>query len=213
MVGWLLVAVGLAIALVAAAVLFRFSGWLLPWLKGTLGLAVVLAGLLVMAVGWTVLQWQPVSPGQPLYRLSVLSEANGAWRIEMRGGETLLREEEVRGELLEVTGRLLVLEAPLGDGGALLLYRGDSIRGYGPEARPSLQFNPRASAWYSHWIDIWNLDRRLALPMIRAESLYPLWVPMVDGAVFEVVLQGNQIVPIAANDAAEQALEELEERE
>lgn len=210
MLGWVLVAVGLAIALAAGLLLFRFSGWFLPWLKGTLGLTVVLLGVLVMAAGWSALQWQGVSPDRPLYRLSIASEGDNGWRIGLRDEGELLHERSVRGDLLELRGRLLILDVPLGGRAPSLLYRTDSIRGFDPDSRTPIQFNTGSSEMASEWFDLWRWDRAVPLPGVRAESLYPLWVPMIDGAVFEVVLQGNQIVSIPANSAAEQALERKE---
>ena len=195
MVGWMLIAAGAGL-------------WFLPWLKGTLGLAMAMAGLLVMGAGWSVLQWPDVSPDRPLYRLTVTQEGEGAWRIELRDGETLRREQRVQGDVLEITGRLLVLEGP--GVGALQLYRTDSIRGFDSGMQSPLRFRAGQAARIAHWIDIWHWDRMLALPMVRAEALYPLWVPMVAGAVFEVILQGNQIVPVPVNEAADQALQERE---
>lgn len=206
MPGWILVATGLVVALAAAMVLSRLSGWFLPWLKGTLGLLVVLAGLFVMAVGWSTLQWQGVSPDRPLYRLSIESEGDQAWRVELRSEERLLRNQVVRGDLLEITGRLLVLDTPLGGTIPSHLYRTDSVRGHDSTARSLVEFRAEKPSRGRDWIDIWQWDRLLPLPLIRAELLYPLWVPIVEGAVFEVVLQGNQIVPVPANSAAEEAL-------
>ena len=209
MLGWGLVAFGLVIALIATIILLRDTRWFFPWLKGSLGVIVVLAGLLIVMTGRSSLQWQAVSPDGPLYHLSVDSESEGAWRIELRGeGETLLLDRVVQGDLLEVTGRLLVLEVPLGGRAPSLFYQTDSVRGHDSGTGTLVQFRPGKSGRGTDWIDIWHWDRRLLLPLIRAELLYPLWIPMVEGAVFEVVLQGNQIVPIPANSAAEEALQQ-----
>ena len=207
MAAWVLVAAGLATALAAAVVLFRLSGWFLPWLKGTLGLVVVLAGLFVAALGWSTLQWHAVAPERSLYRLSIASNGEGAWRVELHGEGVLSDERVVQGDRLEITGRLLVLEAPLSGSKPAFLYRTDSIRGFDPDAQTPIQFNAGVARRGADWVDPWRWDRTVPLPLVRAETLYPLWVPMVDGAVFEVVMQGNQIVPIAANSAAEQALQ------
>ena len=207
MLGWVLVAAGLAVSLVAALILLRFRGWFIAWLKGTLGLTAVLVGVLVMAVGWSVLQWQRVPSDGPLHRLSISSAGGNNWRIELRDGETRVLERMVRGDLVELSGRLLVVEAPLGGSTPVLLYRTDSIRGFDPDSVSPIEFNARGATRAGDWIDVWQWERTVPLPLVRAESLYPLWVPTVDGAVFEVILQGNQIVPVPVNAAAEQALE------
>lgn len=210
MLGWALIATGILVALGAAVVLYRFPGWFLPWLRGTLGLLVVLVGVLVMAIGWSTLQWQRVSADSALYSLSVDALEEGTWWVELRREGEMIREQELGGRLLELSGRLLVLEVPFVGGEQSLLYQTDTIRGHDPESMEPVQFLAGPSRRSGEWMDLWWLDRRLPLPMVRAERLYPLVMPMADGARFKVILQGNQIVPIPDNPAAEGALERME---
>lgn len=210
MLGWALIATGIVVALGATVVLYRFPGWFLPWLKGTLGLLVVLVGVLVMAIGWSTLQWQRVSADRALYSLSVDELEEGTWWIELERGGDMIHEQEVSGGLLEISGRLLVLEVPFVGGEQSVLYQTGTIRGHDPESLDPVQFRAGPSRSSEEWVDLWWLDRRFPLPMVRAERLYPLVAPMADGARFRVVLQGNQIVPIPDNSPAEAALERME---
>lgn len=210
MIGWPLIAAGSVVALGAVFGLYRFSGWFLPWLCGTLGITVCLAGVLTAAVGWNSLHWERVSGQGPLYTLGIDAQGDGTWRVELRTEGELIRDRVVRGKLLEISGRLLLLDVPFPGAEPSMLYRTHIIRGHDPDSREPVRFRPTETRASGGWVDLWWWDRHLPLPLIRAELLYPLRVPMVEAALFDVVLQGNQIVPIPANKAAEEAMERME---
>ena len=203
-----LIGAGLAVVLLSATLLLVYRGWFLPWLRGSLGLMAVAAGLAVVVTGWSALHWQPVSAQDPLYSLAISREGAQHWRVTQRGGSG--RELRVSGDLLEVRGRLLVLEIPVPGFGHRMLYRTDGLLGRASDAAEPIDVSEHE--WFAGpaWNDAWRWDRALGLPFVRSQVLFPVFLPLIDGAVFDVVLSGHQLEAVPANRPARKALESRE---
>lgn len=206
MTGWMFIGVGLIVTLTAAALLIRYPAWFWPWLRGTVALAALSTGVLGMVTGWTVLQWQEVSLGEPLQSLAISRGGNKTWQISVRSAERG-RSLRINGDLLEVRGRLLVLETPIKGLGAVMRYHLDGLTGRMTGTDTPLQYRGNSANDWNGWGDAWEWDRTLSLPLVRAESLFPAYLPLVDGASFDIVLQGHQLEAVPANEVAERALE------
>lgn len=208
--GWILLGLGLAVALAAAGLLIRNRGWFWPWLRGMLGLTVIAAGGLVALTGWALLTWQPLSANEPLYRLTMSQGADDAsWRITQQYGQADERTHQVKGDYLELGGRLLVVDLSVAGLGSSMFYRAEALRGHPESAEAPVRFRSRTGERnLQGWLDPWHWDRSLPLPLIRAESAFPLLLPMADGAVFDIILQGHQLEAMPLNGVAEQVLED-----
>ncbi len=206
---WALMGVGLVL-LLAALLFFRRPTWLRDWLKGTLGLALVGLGVLVLALGWNLRSWESVSAEDPIDTVSISQVGEQQWQITLQSRNAGPLSHQVMGELLEIDGRILALEPPLEWLGVPLVFqRKDPVgryldRGDAAVESESVGLQSRLG------IDPWRWSQWLPLPGLRAERAVPLYLPLADEAEFDIHLRGHQLEAEPRNEVAERALEDWE---
>ncbi|TNE77257.1 MAG: multidrug transporter, partial [Gammaproteobacteria bacterium] len=57
------------------------------------------------------------------------------------------------------------------------------------------------------WLDLWDLDQEFDLPFVEGVYGNATFMPMRDGAVFEVRLSSSGLVAVPMNEAARQAVQ------
>lgn len=204
---WALMGAGLVL-LLAALLFFRHPTWIRDWLKGSLGLGLIALALLVLALGWNLRSWEAVAADDPIETVSVSRVGEQQWQITLESGNAGPLSHQIMGELLEIDGRILALEAPLEWLGVPLLFqrndpagryldRGDAALDPGNgQSRPGVGIDP------------WQWSRWVPIPGLRAERAVPVYLPLGDEAVFDIHLRGHQLEAAPRNEVAEELLED-----
>lgn len=208
--GGIAVGVGLlACALFYVAFKLLKGSWLLGWLRGSLGLSVLAASLVMAVLAWDISTYAPFNnvggvatvsfskQGEQQYRASVVA-VNGAeslvelqgelWRIDLRG---LHWSEALEGVGLEsgyrlsaIVGRYLSLEQ---------------------EQQSDRVVHPLLVSRYG--IDGWRLfERSGSSSLVAAELEESAYFPMVDNGIYKVGINSGKLDVIAVNEPAKNAM-------
>ena len=204
---WVLMGAGLVL-LLAALLFFRRPTWLRDWLKGSLGLLVLVLGLAVVMLGWNLRSWEAVSGDEPVETVAISLVGEEQWQITLQSGNAGPLSHQVMGELLEIDGRILALEAPLEWLGVPLVFqREDPVGRYLERGDSAVAFEDSESRSV-RGPDVWNWGRSLKMPGLRAERAVPVYLPLGDEAVFDIYLRGHQLEAEPLNDVAERLMED-----
>lgn len=192
---WSLLGASLVLALAGAVVLLRHR-WLRGWLIGSAGLALWgAAGVLV----WAVLLLQPLPravDGQPLATVSIRAEGPQQYQLSVALPNGDVHDYALRGDLWQLDLQWLQwrsLLAWLGPAG----YRLQEVSGrylvLEQDRAQAEVHNPVANRWQP-------------LQWLTHEQLFSArFLPLADGALFEVVRAGGVLQARPLNGAAEAA--------
>ena len=95
----------LLIALIAARVLAG-GHWLLGWLRGTLGMSVLVIAGLIGLIAWDVTTYQPLVQGAPLVSLSFQADGQQRYQVKVEEGSRI-RYVVLEGDLWQLDVRAL----------------------------------------------------------------------------------------------------------
>lgn len=202
-----LAAVG-SILVIASLLFFLRPRWLLGWLKGMAVFGVLLFGLYTLAVAVNVARYQSLSGMQTVASIATTKQAERLWRVTFEPVEGAPMIETVNGDQWQVDARIIRFAGPLRWLGIAPGYRLERLSG----RYTSLELErtaPRSVIQLSDtgWIDLWDLDQEFDLPFVEGVYGNATFMPMRDGAVFEVRLSSSGLVAVPMNEAARQAVQ------
>ncbi|TDQ39594.1 hypothetical protein [Thiopseudomonas denitrificans] len=208
---------GLAVGVGALALLVLWLGvrilwrghWFLAWLRGSLGLTVILLALLAGGLAYDIHSYQQQQQGKRIAVLKVGSGDNDRYRVTLDDGRNswqFLLDGELWGmdvQLLDWHGLASLIGLQPG-------YRlsGINARFLGIEQQNAAQYpeQPLARSWWG--LDVWQ-GMQLAggsLPFVEAKLVRLSFIPLADNAEYgiEWLPTGLQAKPL--NEQARQAL-------
>lgn len=202
-----LAAVG-SILVIASLLFFLRPRWLLGWLKGMAVFGVLLFGLYTLAVAVNVARYQSLSGMQTVASIATTKQAERLWRVTFEPVEGAPMIETVSGDQWQVDARIIRFAGPLRWLGIAPGYRLERLSG----RYTSLELErtaPRSVIQLSDtgWLDLWDLDQEFDLPFVEGVYGNATFMPMRDGAVFEVRLSSSGLVAVPMNEAARQAVQ------
>lgn len=202
-----LAAVG-SILVIASLLFFLRPRWLLGWLKGMVVFGVLLFGLYTLAVAVNVARYQSLSGMQTVASIATTKQAERLWRVTFEPVEGAPMIETVSGDQWQVDARIIRFAGPLRWLGIAPGYRLERLSG----RYTSLELErtaPRSVIQLSDtsWLDLWDLDQEFDLPFVDGVYGNATFMPMRDGAVFEVRLSSSGLVAVPMNEAARQAVQ------
>ncbi|KEF32338.1 hypothetical protein D777_00972 [Marinobacter nitratireducens] len=202
-----LAAVG-SILVIASLLFFLRPRWLLGWLKGMAVFGVLLFGLYTLAVAVNVARYQSLSGMQTVASIATTKQAERLWRVTFEPVEGAPTIETVNGDQWQVDARIIRFAGPLRWLGIAPGYRLERLSG----RYTSLELErtaPRSVIQLSDtgWLDLWDLDQEFDLPFVEGVYGNATFMPMRDGAVFEVRLSSSGLVAVPMNEAARQAVQ------
>ena len=207
MLAWALMGAGLVL-LLAAMLFFRRPNWLRDWLKGSLGLLILVLGLAILMLGWNLRSWEAVSADEPVETVAISRVGEQQWQITLQSGNAGPLSHQVMGELLEIDGRILALEPPLEWLGVPVVFqRKDPVGRYLERGDTAIASEEPQSQSISG-LDPWVWGHWLKVPGLRAERAVPVYLPLGDEAVFDIYLRGHQLEAEPLNDVAARLMED-----
>lgn len=188
------------------------GGWLFGWLRGMTGVAVLCLALAFALVALDIRTYRALTQDKPIATISF--ERSGERRFVaslLFPDKGLVERFELQGDQWQLDARIIRWTGLLRGLGGTPGYRLDRISGR-YERIEDERSQPRTvySLGNSEYgVDLWAMARRSQgrLPWVDAEYGSATFVPMTDGAIFEVALSPNGLVAKPLNEAARTAVQ------
>ncbi|WP_111496068.1 MULTISPECIES: multidrug transporter [Marinobacter] len=203
-----LAAVGGLLALIGLAFFIR-PRWFFSWLKGTFAIFLIAAGAYIGLLALDLRHYQSLESLETIATIGVSKTGPQTWRVRLERNERPPMEVVIRGDQWQVDARILRLEGPLAWLGVKPAYRLDRLSGrYVSLEQERTGERTVYSLGEPSWFDSWLLDQDVGLPFVKAVYGNATFMPLRDGAVFDVRLSSTGLVALPGNDAARTAMDE-----
>ncbi|HTN34708.1 MAG TPA: multidrug transporter [Marinobacter sp.] len=195
------------ILIVAGLAFFLRPRWLLGWLKGMLVFGVIVLGLYSLVIAINVAGYQSLEGMQAVATVSTRQQGNQLWRVTLQPSGERPVVYELKGDEWQLDARIIRFTGPLRWLGIGPGYRLERLGGR------YLSLEQERSAPRSviglgdqSWPDLWALDQRFNLPFVEGIYGNATFMPMKDGALFDVRLSASGLVAIPVNEEARKAV-------
>lgn len=206
---FVIVVMALGSLLLAAFILWR-PHWIIPWLKGSAGLSLLVVALLLALLAANIHGYRVLSNEEPVATLSFSREASQHYLATLVDAGGVESEFSLEGDLWQIDAKIIKWKGLLAALGLTPGYKLDRIQGrylsieqernkartvYGLSA-PGVGF------------DLWDAARQdvFWLPWVDASYGSATFVPMADGAIYAVSLSATGFIARPLNPTAEKAI-------
>ncbi|GAB1259616.1 cation/multidrug efflux pump [Aurantivibrio plasticivorans] len=200
---------GVVLVLLALKVLVR-KGWLLGWLRGMAGVLLVFGGVIVVFGALDLYSYKQLVEEEFVATVSfeqLESQRYTAIMVDSDGSE---QRYELAGDQWQLDARLIKWPTALQGAGVKPGYRLDRISGryYSLEEERNAERTVYALNESAMGVDIWESFRGWGSFLNIIDAIYgtATFVPMTDGAVYEVRLSNTGLLARPLNDIARTAL-------
>jgi len=181
------------------------AGWFLKWLKGTGGLALVLITVIGAALGYELLTFYKSDEGKVIATLTFDRTSEQEFNLELVDANGKVKRLQVLGDQWQLDVRLVKVSG-LGEIGQPS-YKLDRISGrylsLEQEKHDQRSVHDLSQATP---FDLWQVIARTSwLPLLKASYGSAAFMPMADGAIYQVRLFQKGLLAEAVNDHAKQA--------
>lgn len=197
----------LILLLTGAWILLR-QQWLLPWLKGTGGLLLVGVAVYASLFALNLYSFQPLERDRALATVSFREVEPQEFVANVSQPDGSSYDYPLRGDLWQIDVRVAIWKGIFALFGATPGYQLDSIQG----RYLSLE-DDRSKERTRHQIhregigfDIWARAREHGSMVLEPRRGRAAFLPMADGAIFEVVLSSSGLSGRPLNGIAERAI-------
>ncbi len=193
----------------AGRVLLR-KGWLLGWLRGMCGMVVLALGLLVGLIAFDIFSYQQILNEKSLATVSFKKLASQRYNAVLVDADGREQRFELYGDQWQLDARLVKWSGAMAGFGIKPAYRLDRISGryFSLEDERSARRSVYPLVESRYGIDLWAWlhQANRELPWIDAVYGNATFVPMEDGALYEVTLSHTGLLARPLNDPAKQAV-------
>lgn len=197
--GGILILVGLAF--------FLRPQWLLGWIKGMFVLVLVAGGLYGIAVAMELRHYQALSHMETIGSLGIDAVGDQTWRVRLVQPGQSAQSWTINGDEWQLDARIIRFEGPFGWLGVKPGYRLERISGRYLSLDQERNGNRTVEAVGDEsWPDLWQLDQTWNLPFM--EGLYgsATYMPLKDGALYDIRLSSSGLVAVPVNEEARAAV-------
>ena len=199
------------IALGVAGKMLVKLGWFAAWLRGTLGLICLVLGIGLMLAGIDFMSYKRLSVDKPILTISFERLGEQYFQATLldieRGGESSF---EIHGEQWQVDARIIRWEGLMQTFGARPGYRLDRLSGryYSLEDERRKQRSVHQLVASRHGLDMWKWVQEHGhyIPLVDAVYGSATFLPMEDGAIFEISLSASGLAARPMNTIAQDAV-------
>lgn len=197
-----------AVLVIAGLLFFRHPGWLLTWLKGMAVFGVILAGLYVLVIALNLTSYHSLAGMQTVATISTQREADQIWQVTLNSDDGVSTVRTLQGDQWQIDVRIIRFSGPLRWLDIASGYRLDRLSGRYTSLEQE-RSSPRTTITLSEaiWPDLWQWDREVNLPFVEAVDGNATFMPMRDGAVFDVKLSSSGLVSVPINEQARAAVQ------
>lgn len=201
------------LALALSAKLLLNKKWLVGFLRGCLGIFLLLLTALLGFSARDIFSYKAIENNHSIATLSFRKKEGNSYSVELQEAAGKYYTADIEGQQWQLNVRMFKWTPLLGAAGFRAGYRLEDISGRFIE----LQFDKMVEKPVvqkmniSAPIDVWNFlnQHPAALPSVEAYIGSPIFTPAADGAIYDVVLSGQNLTVNPLNDAAKSALKIL----
>lgn len=183
------------------------SGWFLKWLQGSFGMIALALAVCLSLLVYDLFGYSKGMEGEIVATLSFNQLAEQEFNAELVDQKGERHTFRLNGDQWQLDARLIYVSSMMG--GHLPSFKLDRISGRflsleqeKNDKRTVYSFEKASS--FDTWL--W-LESQSWLPFISARYGSAAYMPMQDGAIFQVKTTPNGLLPIAINDSARSAVE------
>lgn len=197
-----------AVLVIASLLFFLRPRWLLGWLKGMAVFSVLVIGIYALVIAVNLMGYQSLEGMKTVATVSTQRQGEQLWVVTLQTGEGAPVVQSVRGDQWQLDARIIRFSGPIRWLGIAPGYRLERLSGRYTSLENE-QSMPRTVIGLSEqkWPDLWELDRQFNLPFVEGVYGNATFMPMRDGALFDVRLSASGLVAIPGNEAARQAVQ------
>lgn len=203
------VALGVVLLLISLKVLLR-GGWLLGWLRGMFGLVLVGAALLFVLAAYDVFSYRQILAEKSIATLSFERLGSQQYRALLVDGDGRERRFDLKGDQWQLDTRIIKWPGIFASWGIKPGYRLDRISGryYSLEKERRAKRTVYSLHDSEFGVDVWEWVQSSdeLLPFVDAVYGSATFVPMDDGALFEVSLSHTGVIARPLNEKAQTAV-------
>ncbi len=194
---------------IAGLLVFLRPRWLFAWLRGTAILGVIFAGLYALVVAINIADYQSLTGMQRVASISMNNQQGQTWTVSLRQtGDEAPSMHTLYGDQWQLDARIIRFSGPLRWLGIAPGYRLERLSGRYTSLEQE-QASPRSVIGLGNtaWLDLWELDRRFNMPFVEGVYGNSVFMPMRDGATYEIRLSASGLVAVPVNQQAREAVE------
>lgn len=210
----IVLALGGGLAVIAGLVFFRRPRWLLGWIKGMVVLALLLVGGYAVLVAVSLTQYQSLADMQSIATVGVTRMGPQSWRVRLETTGSSPVTALISGDQWQLDARIIRFSGPLRWLGVAPGYQLERLSGRYIALEQERNSARTVTSLTSNqsWPDIWQLDHQFNLPFVEGVYGNATFMPMADGAIFDVRLSGSGLVAVPANEKAQKAVSDWTSR-
>lgn len=197
-----------AVLVIAGLLFFIRPRWLLGWLKGMAVFGVIVLGLYALAIAVNLSAYQSLDGMKTVATISTSQEGEQLWRVTLETADGTPTVRTLRGDQWQIDARIIRFAGPIRWLGVAPGYRLDRLGGRYTSLEQE-RSAPRTVIGLSDatWPDFWELDRQFNLPFVEGVYGNATFMPMRDGAMFDVRLSASGLVAVPVNEEARAAVQ------
>lgn len=191
------------VLVVAGLAFFIRPKWFLGWLKGTLVLALLLAGAYSLIIAAGLNRYQSLASMDTVASLRIESAGEQTWSVALDITEGASGVYSLKGDQWQLDARIIRFSGPFAWLDIAPGYRLERLSGR-YLALEQERYSERSVVGLSSggWPDLWELERAFNLPFVEAVYGNATFMPMAAGAEFDVKLSSTGLVAMPVNEAA-----------
>ncbi|WP_375193010.1 multidrug transporter [Marinobacter sp.] len=197
-----------AVLVIAGLLFFLRPRWLLGWLKGMAVFGVIVLGLYALAIAVNLSAYQSLEGMKTVATISTSQEGEQIWRVTLETADGTPTVRTLRGDQWQIDARIIRFAGPIRWLGVAPGYRLERLGGRYTSLEQE-RSAPRTVIGLSDatWPDLWELDRQFNLPFVEGVYGNATFMPMRDGAMFDVRLSASGLVAVPVNEQARAAVQ------
>ncbi|NIB43882.1 cation/multidrug efflux pump [Pseudomaricurvus alkylphenolicus] len=202
-------AIGVIALLWAVKTLFK-PGWLLGWLKGTFGLMLLLWALVMAFMAWDIVSYKELLAEKTIATINFRKLGDQHYRAVLVSGGGQEEAYELRGDQWQLDARIFKWSKAMAKLGFKPTYRLDRLAGryYSLDKERSSDRTVYSLSESLTSVDVWEwfnyFDKNV--PWLDAQYGSATFVPMTDGALYEIRLSHTGLLSRPLNQAAKDAV-------
>ncbi|KUJ80241.1 cation/multidrug efflux pump [Microbulbifer flavimaris] len=188
------------------------GSWVLGFIRGSVGLILLGAALLIVLVAADVYSYRNLAEEHSVGTLSFRKLEDQHYEAKFADEDGVAQTFVLRGDQWQLDARLLKWKGPLARWGIQPAYRLDRVSGRYLTLQDERTLERTVHELYgsNYGVDVWESLRGISqrLPFVDAVYGSATFLPMEDGAVYEVRISHSGLVARPLNQQATTALEE-----
>lgn len=202
-----------ALMLLAALRMLIRKGWVLAWIRGMFGFVLLGIGALAILVALDLLSYQQMKQDKSVGTISFQRTGHQSYTANLLlAGATAEQTFALKGDQWQVDARIIRWQGMFNSLGAKPGYRLDRLSGryYSLEDERSAERTLYELSGSNYGLDVWQWMREYSdsLPWVDAVYGSATFVPMMDGALYEITLTSSGLAARPLNDIARAALKQ-----